>query len=134
MTDKKEKNGKQGEGGGRPVSIDMDDPEVAKQVKIFGGLCATQQEMADWFGCSVNTIERYFMNEESEVFQVYKKAQSAFKSSLRSKQRELALKGKGNTSMLIWLGKQVLGQKDKTDVTSDDKPIAPVFLPVEKDL
>lgn len=132
MTTKKKKNGKQGEGGGRPTSIDMSDKNVRKQVKIFGGLCATQQEMADWFGCSIATIENYFMDEESEVFRVYKKARSTFKSSLRSVQREKALKG--NTSMMIWLGKQILGQKDKHDHTSDDKPIAPVFLPVEKDL
>ncbi len=132
MAKKKEKNGRQGEGGGRPVSVDMSDPEIAKQIKIFGGLCATHDEMASWFGCSINTIDRYMMDETSEVFQVYKKAQSSFKSSLRSKQREKALSG--DNSMMIWLGKQILGQKDKHDHTTDGKPISMPILDIERDI
>lgn len=131
-TVKKKKDGKQGEGGGRPVSVDMTDPKIIEQVKIFGGVCATQQEMADWFSCSIKTIEAYMANEEGEVYRVYKKAQATFKSSLRSKQRNVALKG--NTSMLIWLGKQLLGQKDRHDHTTDDKPIIMPILEIERDI
>ncbi len=29
----------------------------------------------------------------------------------------------GNVTMQIWLGKQLLGQKDKSDVTSGDQPL-----------
>lgn len=109
----KPKNGIQGEGGGRPFAIDMKDPENIKRVDIFGSLCATQQEMADWFGCSIKTIEAYMADEEHPFTKVYRHARSKFKSSLRSKQRELALEG--NPALLIWLGKQVLDQKDKTE-------------------
>lgn len=42
--------------------------------------------------------------------------------SLRRKQVELALRG--DRTMLIWLGKQLLGQSDKTQLTGkDDGPI-----------
>ena len=37
-----------------------------------------------------------------------------FKTSLRRAQFELAMKG--NPTMLIWLGKQYLGQKERTEV------------------
>ena len=36
------------------------------------------------------------------------------KNSLREKQYDVAMSG--NVSMLIWLGKQVLGQSDKQEV------------------
>jgi hypothetical protein len=38
--------------------------------------------------------------------------------------------GKGNYKMMIWLGKQMLGQKDKHDHTSDDKQmgLAPMLI------
>ena len=43
-------------------------------------------------------------------------------SLLKSKQYESAITDK-NISMQIWLGKQRLGQKDKSDITSGEKPI-----------
>lgn len=51
------------------------------------------------------------------------------KELLRDKQFKLALEG--DKSMLIWLGKQYLGQKDKNDVTSDDKPLNSGVFEVE---
>ena len=37
---------------------------------------------------------------------------------------------KGNTSMLIWLGKQYLGQTDKADHTSGGERIQPIEFTV----
>lgn len=42
------------------------------------------------------------------------------KISLRRKQFQTALAGKGNVSMLIWLGKQWLGQKDAAEFSGPD--------------
>lgn len=99
--------------GGRPPAVDMFDDRIAEQVKLFGSLAATHEEMANWFQCSVNTIERYMMNENGEFFRVYKKALSDTKQSLRRLQMKLAQEG--DRVMLIWLGKQLLGQKEKIE-------------------
>lgn len=41
--------------------------------------------------------------------------------SLRAKQYQVAMEG--DKTMLIWLGKQLLGQKEKQDITTNDKDI-----------
>lgn len=49
---------------------------------------------------------------------------------LKVAQFDKALTEKSQT-MQIWLGKQYLGQKDKNDITTDDKPITPTEFVVE---
>lgn len=56
--------------------------------------------------CSVDTLERNFAD-------VIKKGRERGKSSLRRKQFEMAMNG--NVTMLIWLGKQHLGQTEKVE-------------------
>lgn len=106
--------------GGRKVIVDMAMPEVRKQVEIFGKYCATQEEMADYFDCSLSTIEKYMTEKDpenvSEFLRVYKKESSNTKLSLRSLQLQKA-KG-GDTAMLIWVGKQLLGQREKHENTN----------------
>ena len=103
---------------GAPIKIDMDDPEVKKQVQLFGRLCATHEEMKDWFGVCLSTIEKLMRDHENEednsnFLRVYKKASSETKASLRRRQMKLA--EDGNATMLIWLGKQLLKQKDQIE-------------------
>ena len=103
----------------RPKAIDMTDKEVATQVHLFGSLCATHVEMANWFDVDVRTIENYMRSsdddnpdfEQSEFFRVYKKAQAESKTSLRRVQMAKAMEG--DNTLLIWMGKQLLGQRDK---------------------
>ena len=100
---------------GRPrIDIDWDE---------FDKLCAMQatlNEIAAWFKCSIDTIENRCWEEKEMRFSDYfaKKA-SIGKISLRRKQFQTAMSG--NVSMLIWLGKNWLDQKDKqeTEVTGD---------------
>lgn len=104
--------------GGRPKSIDENDQKILDQVKIFGRLVATHEEMAAWFNVTVRTIENYMKSNKDEennsrFFRVYKKAESETKASLRRNQLKYA--AKGNPALLIWMGKQLLGQKDKID-------------------
>lgn len=103
--------------GGRPVSVDMNDPETRKQVELFGSLVATHVEMANWFECTVRTIENYMEDHDSEFFRVYKRAEAESKQSLRRLQMNAAQDG--NPTILVWLGKQLLGQKDK--IETDNK-------------
>lgn len=101
----------------RPKSIDLQDQNILKQIEIFGSLCATHEEMASWFEVSVRTIERYMVDDGekdiTEFCRVYKKAQSEAKQSLRTLQVEKAKQG--DSTMLVWLGKQLLDQKDKRE-------------------
>jgi hypothetical protein len=75
---------------------------------------ATRKEIADWFECSEDTIERRCQEEFGISFASYydQKAVNG-KMSLRRKQYEQAMSG--NTTMLLWLGKQYLGQSDKQE-------------------
>lgn len=63
-------------------------------------------EIAAVVGCSVDTLERRFAD-------IIKDGQATGRSSLRRYQWEAAKKG--NTAMLIWLGKQMLDQTDRLD-------------------
>ena len=69
----------------------------------------TQQEIASFIGVDINTLRQH-----SEFLTIYNKGQDAGKMSLRRKQ--WAALEKGNNTMLIWLGKQYLGQRDRHDV------------------
>ena len=102
--------------GGRPVKIDMECPIIRKQVEIFGRLMATQPEMADFFRCTLRTIENYMKKpsedseeKESEFSLIYREASAVSKTSLRRVQMNKALSG--DNTLLIWLGKQLLDRK-----------------------
>lgn len=105
-----------------------------KQVEIFGLYGGSYEDMSVYFGCHVATIARQMQKVKSDFSIAYKKGRILTKLSLASKQREVALKGKGNVTMLIWLGKQCLGQTDKTDTTSKGEAIRLVetILPAPK--
>lgn len=60
-------------------------------------------EIAEFFGCSVDTIERNYAG-------YLIKGRAALKKSLRKAQIDAAKLG--NSTMLVWLGKQYLGQSD----------------------
>lgn len=81
----------------------------------FENLCninATLKEIAGWFRCSEDTIENWCKREYDENFSaVYEKYSQEGKISLRRAQIKLALNG--NATMLIWLGRQMLGQTDR---------------------
>ena len=71
-------------------------------------------EIASFFEVSEDTIERRVKETHGVTFaEHYKTLSGGGKISLRRKQMDVALSG--NVSMLIWLGKQYLGQKDKTE-------------------
>ena len=86
----------------------------------FEKLCAlhcTLIEIAEWFKCSVDTIERAVLRNYREKFaDIYKKKSSNGKISLRRKMYETAMGG--NITMMIWLSKQLLGYTDKIDQKS----------------
>jgi hypothetical protein len=73
--------------------------EILKLAKLGCSI----EEMSDWFGVPSNTIKYNFSD-------IIAKGRSETKQALRRAQIALALKG--NATMLIWLGKNMLGQSD----------------------
>lgn len=71
----------------------------------------TNDEICSIIKIDERTLQRRFAD-------VIKLGREQGKASLRRLQWEAAKKG--NTAILIWLGKQYLGQKDKIDFAEDD--------------
>ena len=96
--------------GGRPrKEVDFD---VVKRLCIFH---CTKNEICDVLDIDEKTLTLRIQEKFGIGFSEYfKKASSEGKTSLRRKQFEIALKG--SIPMLIWLGKQVLDQKDRQEV------------------
>jgi len=90
------------------------------QVKLLGQFRATFKTMADWFECSEQTISRQ-MNKDSEFSKVYKRALANTKMKLYEAQVKYALAG--NSSLLIWLGKNMLEQTDQQNQDNDKNQI-----------
>jgi hypothetical protein len=93
----------------------MGRPKIEIDWEEFDKLCfiqCTLSEIAGWFDCSEDTIERRVKEKYDCTFaERYVKRSSKGKISLRRKQFQTA-EG-GNPTMQIWLGKQYLDQKDK---------------------
>ncbi len=80
-----------------------------EQVFKLARLGCTQEDIAEFFGCSDSTISERFRNE-------FHLGRGASKISLRRAQFKTALSG--CAAMLIHLGKQYLGQTDRLDIRS----------------
>ena len=75
-----------------------------EQLASFG---CTNTEIASFFGCSPDLLEKNY----SEFL-----TKGRDKGKIRLRQLQFKAAEKGNVTMLIWLGKQVLGQTDKQEV------------------
>ncbi|MCF6270986.1 MAG: hypothetical protein L3J41_14835 [Melioribacteraceae bacterium] len=75
-------------------------------IEELAGLNCSFEEISHIMGVSVRTLHRSYGT-------VIKKGVETAKTSLKRKQFEVAMKG--NPTMLIWLGKIILGQKDKIE-------------------
>jgi len=93
----------------RPKKYNID----KEQVKKLATLGCTNKEIADFFGCSADLIEKSY----SEFLT---KGRAEMKMRLRQLQWKSA--EKGNAVMLIWLGKQMLGQSD-IPIGEDSQPL-----------
>ena len=104
----------------------MGRPLIGINKEQFEKLCAlqcTEEEIANWFHCSIDTINNWCKKTYADEFpeipvttfsEVYKNFSVDGKISLRRYQFKMA---ENNCSMAIWLGKQWLGQKDQQEIT-----------------
>lgn len=102
-------------------------PRIEIDEGQFKKLCAiqcTEEEIASWFKCSVDTIERWCRRELKMSFaDAFKTWSADGKISLRRTQFRMA---ETNCSMAIWLGKQYLGQNEMQEISvskNDDDTI-----------
>ena len=94
------------------------------QFEKLCGLQCTLYEIAGFFGCSEDTIERWCKREYKTSFaETFKKKSGAGKISLRRYQFKLAEK---NATMAIWLGKQYLGQRDHVIIEDETEDLTEV--------
>jgi len=84
------------------------DKDVLEKLAAIG---CTVEEMAAVMGCSKDTLERRYKD-------IIEKGKAQGRTSLRRHQWKLA--EKGNATMQIWLGKQLLQQKNNGDEDGDD--------------
>lgn len=124
------KKGGKREGAGRNALI-IDWETIDRLLMI----ACTGEEIASYMGCSYDTLQRHCVKEKGVEFADYIKngINKSFKISLRRAQWRSALgqydnEGKciekPNISMQIWLGKQILGQTDKSNMEfTDNTPI-----------
>lgn len=95
----------------------------AKQFEKLCGLQCTKLEICGWFDITDKTLESWCKRTYGKGFsETFEEKRAAGKISLRRAQYELALKG--NATMLIWLGRNYLGQSEdvtvKANVALDD--------------
>lgn len=83
------------------------------EVRRLCQLNCTDAEIGAFFGVCQKTVQRR-KKEDPEFAEMIEQGRNFGKISLRRKQIEVA--EEGNATMLVWLGKQYLGQKDKQDV------------------
>lgn len=81
-----------------------------EQVLELAKIGCTYQEIADFFQIDKSTVVRRFAH-------IIKEGHTDVKQSLRRAQLKSALSG--NVSMQIWLGKQMLGQKDQPKIITE---------------
>lgn len=96
----------------------MGRPRIEIDREQFEKLCSIQctiNEIAGYFNCSVDTIERWCKREYKEGFaDIYDKKRGVGKISLRRSQFRMA---ETNPTMAIWLGKQYLGQAERQEIS-----------------
>lgn len=98
----------------------MGRPRIEIDKRTFENLCAiqsTMKEMCSVFECNHKTLEAWCKREYGgeTFYQVFSKKRRRGFVSLRRAQFQKAIDEK-NTAMLIFLGKNWLGQSDKQDV------------------
>lgn len=105
-------------------------PKIEIDYSLVENLCAIQctgEEVASVLGIDYDTLNARIKEEYDVSFsEYYKKHAETGKMSLRRLQWRAA--ERGNVSMLIWLGKQYLGQTDKQEFSGNSsKPLIVKF-------
>lgn len=98
--------------GGRPPVL-VNDEETREKINALATRLHTQPEAAALLGVSIATFEG-FLRANPDIRFLWEGGGLSGRAALRRMQFQAAQKG--NVQMQIWMGKQYLGQKDKSEV------------------
>ena len=84
------------------------------QLKKLSRLGCTNKEMGDFFGCSADLLEKSY----SEFL-----TKGRAEQKLRLRQLQWKACESGNVTMLIFLGKNMLGQQDRIEESQLEQPL-----------
>jgi hypothetical protein len=107
--------------GRKPVKIDLVELE-----KLCSVNC-TDEEIGAWFGVSTRTIES--RRKQPKFAEVMNRGRAKGRISVRRAQMKLLESGNG--TMGVWLGKQLLGQRDVTPIELSGPNGQPVQFSVQ---
>ena len=97
---------------GRPkIELNLDELERLSRLNC------TMPEISAYFDIPLRTLEDKFTNEP-EVRKAIEKGRATGMLSLRRKQIQI-MEDTNNSTMAIWLGKQMLGQTDRQEIRQD---------------
>lgn len=102
----------------KPVPIDL------AELEKLAAMHCTQEEAAAWFGVTQKTIS--YKLRIKPFKQVWETGWAKGNISLRRTQKQRA--DGGDKTMLIWLGKQWLGQKDHHEYADDSGAVVDRWL------
>ncbi|MGA7905407.1 MAG: hypothetical protein WBL40_20180 [Terrimicrobiaceae bacterium] len=96
------------------------EPEIpVEKIKQLASIGCTDEEIGLIAGIDDSTLQRRFAP-------LLKEGRAAFKAEIRGMQRRRCLDG--SDTMLIWLGKVVLHQKERTDITLEANDTLAAFI------
>lgn len=78
-----------------------------EQIKTLARCHCPDSEIAAFMGVSERTIQNHFCA-------LLKEQREAGKANIRAMQYKMAMNG--DRAMLIWIGKQILGQRERTEI------------------
>jgi predicted nucleic-acid-binding Zn-ribbon protein len=101
-----------------------------KELQKLCEMHCTGEEIASFFDISYDTLERRVKECGYQNFaEYYAKNVGKGKVALRRKQWDLAMDGE--VKLLVWLGKQNLGQKDKIETENTNYNHEPFLMELE---
>lgn len=101
---------------GRPEALPLT-AETLKTMRQLGMINCTTREVAAYLNCTEATLFQAW-DRHPILKEAFEDGKMNGRSGLRRKQIEVAMKG--NPSMLIWLGKNLLDQKEQARVENFD--------------
>ena len=104
----------------KKITKNVGRPKIQLNLSELQKLCrlnCTMPEIAAFFDVPLRTLEDKYTNDEN-VRNAIDKGRNEGKLSLRRKQIQI-MDETNNPTMAIWLGKQLLGQRDRQEILQD---------------
>jgi hypothetical protein len=100
------------------------------ELEKLASLQCTDEEIAAWFGVSTRTIE----NRRKQAAFAEAMARGKAKGRISVRRAQMKLLDSGNGTMGVWLGKQLLGQRDIVTAEHTGTGGGPIQVAVKPDL